>query len=245
MTTLLARYQADGADFLDGTAKPLLPGLDYLGDFGGAAVYGFFASSRFVLVDAPGGPGLLAFVKGRLRQLGREPAEPAAVLLTSCDRAATAGLAELVAACHPLVVVAPEGLEAIKTSCPPGTAVLSAEELPARGWFEVTPIVLHGRGAAPMAYRLRWGGKTVLFSGRIPMLVQPQTEAALLAEVSGSREATLDYLASVYRLGDPRPDLWLPAVAVDGQNANLYDREWQNILADNYRVGYRGLTRRP
>ncbi len=43
MVRLVARYQADGADFLDGVSKPLLPDLFYLGDFSGRAVYGIFA----------------------------------------------------------------------------------------------------------------------------------------------------------------------------------------------------------
>ena len=58
METLLARFEADGADFLDGNPKKLLPDLYYLGDFNGSATYGFFAASKFFLVDAPGGPGL-------------------------------------------------------------------------------------------------------------------------------------------------------------------------------------------
>ena len=66
-------------------------------------------------------------------------------------------------------------------------------------------------------------------------------EKFLFLDISGSRDNTLDYLASVYRLGEPRPDLWLPAVPVDGQNANLYDTDWPDILADNYRLGYRSL----
>ena len=52
METLLARYEADGADFLDGQPRTLLPDLEYLGDFGGSAVYGLFAESRFFLVNA-------------------------------------------------------------------------------------------------------------------------------------------------------------------------------------------------
>jgi metallo-beta-lactamase class B len=39
MEGLLAHYQADGANFLDGTPKELLPGLHYLGDLGPSAVY--------------------------------------------------------------------------------------------------------------------------------------------------------------------------------------------------------------
>jgi hypothetical protein len=92
-----------------------------------------------------------------------------------------------------------------------------------------------------MAYRLRWAGKTVLFSGRVPIKLKLDTDAELSAEVSSARTAALDYLASVFRLSDPKPDLWLPAVPVDGQNANLYDQEWPEILADNYRIGYRSL----
>jgi hypothetical protein len=167
--------------------------------------------------------------------------EPAAVLLTSCDPTATAGLRELVAACHPQVVVAGAGLAAIAQAVPAGPGLVPAEDLPGRGWFEVTALPLRGRGVAPIAYRLRWAGKTVLFSGRIPIKQHVRSATALFGEISQSRDQTLDYLASVYRLGEPRPDLWLPAVPVDGQNANLYDTDWPDILADNYRLGYRSL----
>jgi glyoxylase-like metal-dependent hydrolase (beta-lactamase superfamily II) len=244
MSTLQARHQADGADFLDGTPKLLLPELYYLGDFRGAAIYGFFASSRFFLVDAPGGPGLLAFVKESLQRLGRAPVDPTAVLLTSCDPLGMAGLDELIESCHPEVIGSPAGLEDLRDACPDGTAILSAEDLPARGWFEVTAVPLRGRGVAPIAYRLRWAGKTVLFSGRIPIKLKLDTDAELSAEVSASRAVALDYLASVFRLSDPKPDLWLPGVPVNGQNANLYDNEWPEILADNYRIGYRTLKLR-
>ena len=49
---LLARYESDGADFLDGAPKRLLADLYYLGQFHDSAVYGFFASNRLYLVDA-------------------------------------------------------------------------------------------------------------------------------------------------------------------------------------------------
>jgi glyoxylase-like metal-dependent hydrolase (beta-lactamase superfamily II) len=243
MATLQARYDADGLDFLDGRPMRLLPDLYYLGDYRDAAIYGFFASSELIVVDAPGGPGLLPFIKGRLQELGLKPADPAAVLLTSCDRTATAGLADLVRECHPRVIVAPTGVRKLKESCPAGTMILSADEWPSRAGFEVTPIPLRGRGEAPIAYRVRWAGKIVLFSGRIPIQRKVQTDADLFADIATSRKLTLDYLFSVFRLGEAKPDLWLPAVPVDGQNANLYDSEWQDVLADNYRVGYRSLKR--
>lgn len=242
METLLARFEADGANFLDGNPRRLLPDLYYLGDFRTAAVYGFFASSRFFLVDAPGGPGLTEFVKARLDHLGLGPAEPTAVLLTSCGAEATAGLRELVEKCHAQVVAPSSGLQSIRESCPAGTVILPAEGLPDRDWFAVTPILLRGRGLAPMAYLLPWAGKSILFSGRIPIRYKVETWAELFGDLSKSREAAADYLISVNRLGALKPDLWLPAVATDGRNANLYDSEWQDIIADNYRAGHNALV---
>ncbi len=73
-----------------------------------------------------------------------------------------------------------------------------------------------------MAFLLSWAGKTVLFSGRIPIRYKVETWAELFADISKSRDASADYLISVNRLGELKPDLWLPAVATDGRNANLY-----------------------
>jgi glyoxylase-like metal-dependent hydrolase (beta-lactamase superfamily II) len=242
MRTLLARFEADGADFLDGNPKCLLPDLYYLGDFNGAAVYGFFASSKFFLVDAPGGPGLKNFVKTRLEQLGLKPAEPTAVLLTSCTSETTTGLKDLGEHGQLLVACSPSGIQLIKDFCPAGTIILPAEKLASRGWFKFTPVPLRGLGLAQMAYVMQWAGKTVLFSGRIPIRVTDQTWSELLPEISRSTEAAADFLSSVNRLGDLRPDLWLPAVAIEGRNANLYGSEWEDIIAKNYRAGHAALV---
>ena len=241
MGRLSARYEADGALFLDGNPKELLPGLYYLGDFSGSAVYGLIAASKFFLIDAPGGPGLLSFIKAGLQELGLPPQDPAAVLLTSCDPVSTAGLGALVGQCHATVVVAPEGRAKIRELCPPGAVVVSSNDLVQQRWFDVTPVKLRGRGVAPIAYRFKWSGKTVLCAGRFPIDPDVPNEAALFSEISKSRETTLDYLSSVFRLSGTKPDLWLPALPLNGRNANLYDDEWQNIVADNYRVGYRSL----
>jgi hypothetical protein len=45
-----------------------------------------------------------------------------------------------------------------------------------------------------------------------------------------------DYLNSLDLLGGLKPDLWLPAVPLDGQNANLYDNQWAHIIAENRSV---------
>jgi glyoxylase-like metal-dependent hydrolase (beta-lactamase superfamily II) len=230
---VLARYEKDGADFLDGLPKRILPDLYYLGDFRDAAVYGLFASSQFFVVDAPGGPGLFDFLNARLRQLGLKPTPPAAVLLTSCGAEATAGLGDLIEKCRPRVVAHPEGLRLIREACPAGTTVLSADDLPKMGWFDVVPVPLSGRGQAPIAYRLRWAGKTVLFSGRIPIKVNHDAGVALFSDFLESRGDVQDYLNALDRLRDPAPDVWLPAIPSDGQNANLYDDQWAQTLKDN------------
>ncbi len=236
METLLARLAADGADFLDGSPKQILPDLYYLGDFRGGAVYGLFARSCFYIVNAPGGPGLNSFLKSSLKQLGVEPAAPKAILLTSSDVAEASGLRELVDAYHPRVVVPGEGLAAFKDSCPPDTALLRAEDLPQEDWFAVTPVPLRGRGVAVVAYLLPWAGKTVLLTGKIPLVLSNRAIKELYSDLMPSRTTTLDYLLSIDRLAKLKPAIWLPAVSDSGQNANLYGREWTEMIAHNYQA---------
>jgi glyoxylase-like metal-dependent hydrolase (beta-lactamase superfamily II) len=243
MATLATRYEADGADFLDGVPKPLLPDLYYLGDFGGEAVYGLFAATNFFLVDAPGGPGLGEFVKARLRQLGREPVGPTAVLLTSAGAEARAGLEEIVQKYHAQVFAPPAALETLKNACPDGTILRSAAELPSRGWFKVTPIPLRGRSVAPIAYQIEWSGKMVLFPGRIPIKITPQSVAGYASEIARSKADSQDYLESLEAIRDIKPDLWLPATPIDGQNANLYDNDWQRVINENRDIARFILTR--
>ncbi|MGO9464395.1 MAG: MBL fold metallo-hydrolase [Isosphaeraceae bacterium] len=236
MEVLLARYEADGALFLDGIPKQLLPDLYYLGDFGGAAIYGFFASSKFFLVDAPGGPGLVEFVSARLRQLGREPVAPTAVLLTSCGPQATAGLKQLVETWHSQVVASPVDFEKLREVCPAATIMVSAWELSDRGWFSVSPISLLGRGEEAIAYQLPWRGRTVLFSGRIPVKANHDAQERLVADLVSPRGDLRAYFSSMTRLQSLHPDLWLPTNPADGQNANLYDKDWERTIEDNLYV---------
>jgi glyoxylase-like metal-dependent hydrolase (beta-lactamase superfamily II) len=233
MERLVARYAEDGADFLDGTPKKLLPDLYYLGDSRDVAVYGFFASSRFFVVNAPAGPAPGDWLKERLRPLGREPATPAAVLLTSGDPEETAGLAELVEKTHCQVVASRAARASLKGACPAGTDFLPAEDLAGKGWFPVTPVPLSGRGVAPVAYLVSWGKKSVLFSGRIPIKVTQASSQGWFRDFSRGRGNVNDYRESLGRLADLKPDLWLPAYPFEGQNANLYHNDWQEVLAEN------------
>jgi glyoxylase-like metal-dependent hydrolase (beta-lactamase superfamily II) len=244
MRVLIDRLAKDGSNFLGGQPKRLLPELYYLGNFEGASVYGFSAASKFFLIDAPGGPGLLAWVRSRLKQLGAEAADPSAVLLTSCGPESTAGLKEMLTQAHSSVVTRSAGLDVIRGLCPPETSLIAAQELPVRGPIPVRVVPLRGRGIAPVAYSVTLNGKTVLFSGRIPIQSKTEIERALVAELSSSRGTAIDYLIAVNQLSAVKPDLWLPATSADDQNANIYDAEWENLINFNYRVGFhcaRGL----
>ena len=172
MEELVARYRRDGADFLDDSPKELLPDLFYLGEFSGAAAYGFFASGKFYLVHTPAAPGLPAFLRDRLHRLGRAPALPAALLLTSTGPTETAGLGKLEEGWQPRIVAPCAGLPTIRKLCPGAAACVASEDLASEGWFPVTAVPLEGRGDTPVAYLLPWTGKTVLSPGgsrsRIP-----------------------------------------------------------------------------
>jgi glyoxylase-like metal-dependent hydrolase (beta-lactamase superfamily II) len=241
--TLLARYQADGADFLDGQPKQLLPDFYYLGNFKDTAVYGFFSLSKFFVVNAPGGSGLADFLKAALQELGVQPAVPAAVLLTSCGPRQLAGIPDLVEKCHTRVVASSLGLAHVKEVCPLGTTILSTDDLPRQNWFDVRPILLRGRGLGQVAYVIPWAGKTVLLTGQIPAGNDQALVEGLLSALLGSRADVIDYLVSINQLDGINPDLWLPAVPSDGQNANLYDRAWNQIIANDYHLGYVRLNR--
>jgi metallo-beta-lactamase class B len=233
METLLARYAQDGADFLDGRPRRLLPDLHYLGNYQGSAVYGFVARSRLFLIDAPGGPGLVEFVRQQLRVLGIGDPPVFAVLLTSCDPQARAGLSAWLSRDHVRVIVPRNGLDVLQRECPPGTELIAAEDLAAQGWFPVTTRPLRGRGRAPIAYSISWAGKTVLLSGRLPIVVNPETGGALFRDFLEGRGDASAYLEALGQLREEKADLWLPAVPVDEQNANLYDSEWDFLLEEN------------
>jgi glyoxylase-like metal-dependent hydrolase (beta-lactamase superfamily II) len=229
LETLLARYEADGADFLDGTPRELLPGLHYFGNVGPAAVYFLDAPQGKFLFDAPGDTALRELVRDRFAKLKWKPGDLKAVLLTSADKEATQGLATLVrdTGCE---VAAPRGaVELVRERCPPGAVVRAIEELGGAG-PPLSVLTLAGRGRAPVAYHFTWHGKTVLISGRIPLKPSAPALESLRAEARGQ---AADYLRSLDNLAKLGPDLWLPAVPIHGQNANVYDDEWSKTLGAN------------
>jgi hypothetical protein len=250
MERLQARHAKDGANFLDGNPKMLLPGLAYLGDLGNSAVYAFLlpagaggdGAGRLFIVDAPG-PGLSEFLADRLRHLGLKPQTPTAVLLTSGDPEATAGLGKLIEKARCPVVASAPACKAVERVCPGGTRFLAAEDLAQKGWFEVKSMALGGRGIGSVAYLVPRMQKSVLFSGRILSKATPQAAQALWKDFLQAPGNRADYQTTLERLRNLKPDLWLPAHPVDGQNANLYEDDWKEILDGNAEIARLGGRR--
>jgi glyoxylase-like metal-dependent hydrolase (beta-lactamase superfamily II) len=223
---LLARFARDGVTFLDGVPKALLPGLYYLGELEQVAVYGLSYQSKFFIVNAPGGPGLTGFLQARLKQLGLEPPPVAGVLLTSATPQETAGLTTLVRKYRCPVVAYPRMWAALKQSRPAGAALVMPEHLATLGWLPLEKtLCLQGEGVESAAYVLRWAGKAVLLSGMVPARTQTPKTPALVNLLNNE-----DYRESLRALAELQPDLWLPSSPVGFPNANLYDREWLDLI---------------
>ncbi len=87
-----------------------------------------------------------------------------------------------------------------------------------------------------MGYQVAWAGKTVLFSGRIPLKINQESGEQLTADLTNGRGNVRAYFASITHLASLRPGMWLPAIPTDGQNANLYDGDWDRTIEDQLLV---------
>ncbi len=234
MEQLIARFDVDGANFLDDNPKQLVPGVCYFGDFHGTAVYGLYSESVFAIINAPGGAGLSEFLEQRQKMLKLPPMKPTAVLLTACREREIAGLKKLVEDTQASVYVAEAGMELIRSQCPSGTAVLSTKELDKSQLPAVTPVELGRSDTTLIAYVMRSSGKTILISSTIPTGGNPTMAGELISRSEKSSLTPSDFVNVLRRLLQIQPNLWLPAVPLNGQNANLYDEQWKSVLGKDY-----------
>jgi len=233
LENLIERYETDGADFLDGEPKELLPGLHYLGDIEGSAVYVLATPSQLLLFDAPGGPGFPDWLDSRLRasSLGSCPVNT--VLLTSCRPEATSGLTALVGKTECRVVSSETGFDVLRNLGVPDARLLSVEALEAAGWLDVKTLPLYDVRMGAMGYVIQWCGKTVLVSGGGLLQVGGAGPAldVRIRFLAAPPEEIDAYRDSIYRLLDVKPNLWLPAMPLHGRNANWYSEEWSELMS--------------
>lgn len=228
MEQLTARYAADGANFLDGHARELLPELFYLGDYADTAIYGFTVDDAVVLVDAPGDSGLVDFLEQQLSNISLNLSRVNAVVLTGVDTKSTAGLAAVIekTGCR---IIAAEAVAADFRRIHPDmdASILTATE--AEVGMDMAPVSVTGFGLNQTAWELTWHDHQVLFTGRIPLKLTNE----IVAELRRMSFDPLKWTQSLQQLGQFQPDLWLPARPVNGQMANLYDSDWQDVLRQN------------
>jgi hypothetical protein len=91
---------------------------------------------------------------------------------------------------------------------------------------------LHAPGAA-LAYVIPWEGKTVLVSGKIPITITDSNVLQLANVLKESDDSTPKYERSLRLLSEVRPDVWLTVKPKYGQNANVYGREWMDVVNAN------------
>lgn len=239
MKRLIARNKTHPAIFLDNGPEQLSAHLYYLGTLQDVPVYAFRDSTRLFIVNAPRGALLTDFVTSSLRKLSKAPASktapsaPTAVMLTSCGERETAGLADLLKHTRAAVVVARDGLATVRQLCPSGTRIIAADDLAEQGWFEAHASTLSGPGLGTVAYQVIVDNRKVLFSGGLPVPVHNERAARRLFADIESRQSIAEFLGSLKQLEKLSPDLWLPAWSLAGQDANLHDRDWREILEDN------------
>lgn len=229
----LDRYTRDGADFLDGLPKELLPGLWYLGDYADRAVYVLVAPEGHLLFDSPGDNGFAAFFRESMKKTGIESGALKAVVLTSCAPDALGGLRALVEETGCEIVVPDVGRDAVAAVCPQGTKFTSAQDFFAAQSLDIQVYTLAGRGVSPMAYLLAWKDKSVLVSGQIPIMLSEQSVAELQEAIRSPSGDPVGLARSLDELRSMNPDLWLPSQPIHGQNANLYAGDWQKVLEQN------------
>lgn len=229
---LSERYARDGADFLDGAPKQLDEGLFYLGNQRETAVYALVSSGAAFLFDAASGDDPSDFLAAAWKELHVEPPPVAALLLTSCRDENLAGLEKLVDDTGCAVVASPAGIDAVSARGSEWVPV-STDELATLGQPELKALVMPGRDDTAVVYRFQLGEITVVVSGNL--LVESETFAPPKVASALSKETwdTEKFAKSLAALESAWPNLWLSAQPWHGRNANLYDFEWEDVLALN------------
>ena len=231
---LIARHDADGQDFLDGNPKELLTGLHYLGDYQSRAVYVLNTAKHRLLFDAPGDDGLVTFVTKQMKAAGLEMPPVSAVLMTSADPANTGGLRAVTDHWHCPIVAAQTAHEAIRLACSDSVALMTPDEVGKFDEFKTQVIPLGDRG--DIAYFFNLQGQRVLVSGNFPSTLSRSSVAdvnKLIRSLGGDMSKHADTLRE---FRDIQPNLWLPAKPLNGQNANLYDTQWDDCLFRNLQL---------
>lgn len=248
LENVVRRHRQDGRDTLDGIAKEIESGLFYLGELDSVAVYAWTSGGVTAVVNAPGGKDFADFLSVRFKELGIASESPDVVLLTSVDERFSSGVNSLPSQTR--IVSSRDGVaesanEFGKASLRLGGALV-----------ETIPLTENGRSA----YVVMISGRRLLLTPDVPRNVaviwrdrangaprlsslEPQAND-LITELAASTEAMDRYENALEKIRTPFPDVWLPAVPMSGQNANLYSDQWRFVMLGNERAINIAIKRR-
>ena len=240
---ILANHKADGRDFLHDQPKAIEPGLFYLGVIEGVGIYCWQVNGQLLLFNAAGGDEFASFVRSRLDSL-EIAAEPDVLILGTDELLSSSAVNSL---SDKTTVVCPKAISKALRSEVKQT-VLDAEDWPGAKTASIQPISL----SPSVAYRIDMDGKEVLITPEAPLSLaliwrntetgqktfgplEPQT-SEFEAKLRDSNEYVTEYGHQLESLSQFAPDIWLPHRPYYGQNANIYDDRWEDILQSNRRV---------
>ncbi len=238
---VVSRHQEDGADFLDDDPKEIESGLWYLGMLADTAVYCLDSEHQLIVVNAPGGDQFAGFLRDQLHLLGLEAKEPTLVLLTSTDATSWSGLTSLPS--NPQVVASTSMHQSLSDSGVQN--VVSPDKLADFVAPRIDPVPL----GESLAYSFSIAGKHVLVTPKVPRNLSlvwrnrvtgnvlsgpiPPQSTQLRQELSASPDAAQAYRTALEKLSEFSPHIWLPAMPLSGQNANIYDDHWRYTIDYN------------
>ncbi|TWU03312.1 MBL fold metallo-hydrolase [Neorhodopirellula pilleata] len=239
----VARQLHDGKDFLDGLAKQVESELYYFGEIDGVAVYASVQNGKVIAFNAPGGDRFGEFFEKRAREFELPSVQPDAVVITTPEEVAYSGIGSLDPS---TTIFAPRS---VTDQLQSNAMVIESFDRWTERFGDRMEVIELPLGVACL---IRLQSKQVLITPPAPRNIsiawttrtsgqrttsplQPQA-MNLQGELDESTAMAEDYLATVERLGSIRADIWLPARPFSGQNANLYDDDWQRILESNRKV---------
>ena len=228
----ITRFNRDGADFLDGQPKEIVPRIYYLGDRDNDPVYCLAAERGLIVFDAPGGAGLEAWVRDRMKPLLKHELPIKYVVLTSLDPSATRALEASEQMVNIRLAVDEVNLNDTRRRFGSRYEVRSVQSIAREFDQKIQSIAAPGRLAGGAVYVLQSDKHVVCFSGKHLFRLERYNVQALLSALTTGHGDVEQYLQLLDRLAKIEPDVWLPAVSVKDQNAHLYNDEWKKLVED-------------
>lgn len=236
MEELVRRYAADGAGFLDGGPKAIMPDLYYLGDYQNSAVFCLASEEAGAIVFLAAAPiGIDDFLQSSLERnvVTVTARKVRSVVVTEFSSVRDQGLENLLARFDATLVTSRSCLQMVQKHCSFCTVHPVEDVLPEAGVTEVETIAVEGIAKQSFAVAFRWGRKQVLVSGHFPVKLNEQTVRDFQRVFAESKAGFESYSNSIRQLARLRPNVWLTAHPINGQNANLYGQDWSQMLRTN------------